>query len=125
VPTVTTLSADVGPLANDSNWHDALTVTFAAGTWLILAQVQCDGEGTTNWEAKLWDGGSSVLAANMQPAAHPCITLIGTTPHLTGPTAYKVSVNHNGNITAGYVRSTVPVTSAGINPTRVLAFQIS
>jgi len=82
------LSADVS-MANATQWYDGLTISLAAGTWLVLANilVASSGGGSAVVEGRLWDGTNTVASADigsvgantLVPFALSGIFVLGTT----------------------------------------------
>jgi len=46
-------------LANTSTYYDAVTLTLAAGTWLLVGSMYLSGSSSSNFAAQLTDGGSN------------------------------------------------------------------
>lgn len=125
---LTSQSADLATtvtMTAANTYYDGPTITLAAGTWLIVAQVTIEdpaGTGGRN-TSKLWDGTtvSSSLESSAPAGASTAMTLSGIVAP-TGSTTYKVSVASSQNLHT--IRATAPTNSAGTNASHISAVKI-
>jgi len=125
---LTSQSSDLGSnvtMTNANTYYDGPSITLAAGTWLIIAQVTIEDGASTGGRntAKLWDGTtvSSSLESTAPTGGTTSMTVSGVVAP-TGSTAYKVSVASSQNLHS--IRATAPTNSAGTNASHITAVKI-
>ena len=117
------LGADVAMTAGNT-YYDTVSVSLAAGTWMLVAEVEVVGANAIGISAKLWDGttvfrsGSFTVAVNTY-TGHITMAAI-VTPGST--TTYKISVA--GNTTGGTAKAAMTLNGAGNNATALTAVKV-
>ena len=120
------LGADV-TMVSATTFYDGPSGSFAAGTWLVLAQTMVKVTVTTSqtyaWQGKLWDGTNiysesfenSRAAGNMQNWAFHLNTMVAVVT-LGGTTTLKTSVQCNrGSSASAIARTETGLFAGGLN----------
>lgn len=119
------LAANV-TMTTANTYYDGPSISLTAGTWLVMAGVDCGNESTGAGQvaAKLWDGTTVYGTAEQNaPSAGVYATpFTSAVVALSGTTTLKISAatQQNGSI----MRAALRVNSAGNNATHIMAFQI-
>jgi hypothetical protein len=119
-----TLTTTLTQAAADT-WMDVLTLTLAAGTWIVYGQFTINANNTSVWEGRLWDGTSVVYVSSEQwwPQGYGSCPLFTVVTFTGSTTVHMQSVQHTSSTTRQVVPTTV-WNPSGNNATFITAIKI-
>jgi len=127
---ITSQTANLGSnvtITNANTFYDGVTISLAAGTWLLIGTMYVDDASSTGGTvtAKLWDGTTVTSSGEVYPVtsgAQIFITLSGIVSPTT-TTTYKMSAATSQNI--HIIKAAAVQNGAGNNANQINAIKIA
>lgn len=127
---ITSQTANLGSnvtITNANTFYDGVTISLAAGTWLLVGTMYVDDASSTGGTvtAKLWDGTTVTSSGEAYPVsvgAQVFITLSGIVSPTT-TTTYKMSAATSQNI--HIIKAAAAQNGAGNNANQINAIKIA
>jgi len=115
------LAADVSITAANTP-TDVLSLSLAAGTWLVWAQLQMDPAVNCQATIRLFEGSTVHGSANANTSQVWSLTVMAVIV-LSATTTVKVQAENNA--ASGHVRAAAVINGQGNNATQLIAVQLA